>query len=317
MALFGRPSQKKQTSADHRVHVQLKELIKCEHLARGFSFRSLQPVQSPLNGRHASRLRGRGLNFEELRHYRVGDDIRTMDWKVTNRTKKPHVRVYTEERERKVFILLDQRISMFFGSAVAMKSVVAAEIAALVAWRVTALGDKIGAVVFNDSQVYAIRPQRSRHHVMRLLSKITELNGELKAGTQGNGKQQNIALKKLLPLLSHDSLVILISDGNGWSAAESQNIRRLSQHNDLIAVNIVDAGEQKIPALGQLIISDGNAQISIDSNRRAIQTSFQEQQHKRLGNMECELKRSNIPLISINTGEPTHTQLIRALGGQR
>jgi uncharacterized protein (DUF58 family) len=92
------------------------QLRALEFRARGFSFLPRQPARSVLTGRHSSRLRGRGLNFEELRHYQPGDDIRSLDWKVTRRTGKPHVRVYTEERERSVLLLVDQRVSMFFGS---------------------------------------------------------------------------------------------------------------------------------------------------------------------------------------------------------
>ena len=101
---------------DDCIYASLKALVALQHQASGFSFLPKQPVHSILSGRHTSRLRGRGLNFEELRHYRSGDDIRTMDWKVTNRTGKPHVRVYTEEKERPVLLVVDQRISMFFGS---------------------------------------------------------------------------------------------------------------------------------------------------------------------------------------------------------
>ena len=98
------------TVTEHTVYADLKQLVGLQYKAKGFSFLPKQPVHSVLTGRHTSRLRGRGLNFEELRHYRQGDDIRTMDWKVTNRTGKPHVRVYTEERERPVIMLIDQRI---------------------------------------------------------------------------------------------------------------------------------------------------------------------------------------------------------------
>ncbi|MGD8898369.1 MAG: DUF58 domain-containing protein, partial [Acidobacteriota bacterium] len=101
-----------------------------EYRAEGYSFLPRQPVHSVLAGRHASRMRGRGLNFEEIRGYLPGDDIRTIDWKVTARTREPHVRVYTEERDRPALLLVDQRQSMFFGSRRAMKSVVAAEVAA-------------------------------------------------------------------------------------------------------------------------------------------------------------------------------------------
>ena len=151
------------------IYASLKSLVALQHQSSGFSFLPRQPVHSILSGRHTSRLRGRGLNFEELRHYRSGDDIRTMDWKVTNRTRKPHVRVFTEERERPVLLVVDQRISMFFGSELKMKSVIAAELAALAAWRVLSVGDRIGALVFNDTEITETRPHRSRKSDIRLL----------------------------------------------------------------------------------------------------------------------------------------------------
>ena len=146
------------------IYTSLQELVALQYKASGFSFLPKQPVHSILSGRHNSRLRGRGLNFEELRHYRAGDDIRTMDWKVTNRTGKPHVRVYSEERERPVLLLVDQRINMFFGSQLKMKSVIAAELAALSAWRVLSVGDRIGALVFNDTEIIETRPHREGVH---------------------------------------------------------------------------------------------------------------------------------------------------------
>jgi len=109
------------------IYTSLRALMRLRYSARGFSYLPRQPVRSLLSGRKRSRLRGRGLDFDELRHYRPGDDIRTMDWRVTNRTGKPHVRVYTEERDRPVVVMVDQRLSMFFGSRQKMKSVIAGE----------------------------------------------------------------------------------------------------------------------------------------------------------------------------------------------
>jgi len=119
-----------------RAYVSLDDLQKLSHRAQGFSFLPRQPVHSLLTGRHASRLRGRGLDFDELRHYYEGDDTRTIDWAATARLGTPYVRVYREERDRPVLLLVDQRVSMFFGSKRATKSVVAAEVAALSAFRV-------------------------------------------------------------------------------------------------------------------------------------------------------------------------------------
>ena len=141
-------------------------------------------MSSILSGRYASRLRGRGLNFEEIRRYLPGDDIRTMDWKVTARTRSPHVRVYTEEKDRAVVLVIDQRINMFFGTRDKLKSVTAAELAALGAWRAVAVGDRVGAVIFNDTELVDVRPQRSQKTVMSILGTIIRMNHELQVDAQ-------------------------------------------------------------------------------------------------------------------------------------
>src|SRR5580765_2610129 len=137
-------------AAQTGVYVDLAHLIMLEQRGRRVSLLPRQPVQSLLSGRFASRMRGRGLNFEEIRDYRSGDDVRSIDWKVTARLQKPHIRVFNEERDRQALLVVDQRLSMFFGSRRAMKSVAAAEAAAIGAWRVLGAGDRVGAVVFND-----------------------------------------------------------------------------------------------------------------------------------------------------------------------
>jgi uncharacterized protein (DUF58 family) len=145
-------AQQARHPVDERVHVSLHRLMRLQHAAAGFSFLPRQPVTSLLSGRHASRLRGRGLNFEEIRAYQAGDDIRMIDWKVTARTREAHSRVFTEERDRPGLLLVDQRVNMFFGTRVYMKSVTAAEVAALSAWRLLKATDRVGALVFNDTQ---------------------------------------------------------------------------------------------------------------------------------------------------------------------
>ena len=161
-----------------RVHVTLDELLRLRHRAKGFSFLPRQPVHSLLTGRHASRLRGRGLDFEELRHYFEGDDTRTIDWAATARRGSPHVRVYTEERDRSVLLLVDQRMSMFFGSRRAMKSVAAAEAAAIAAFRVTSLGDRVGAIVFSEQGIVEIRPEARDAAVRRILAEVVRQGAE-------------------------------------------------------------------------------------------------------------------------------------------
>ena len=132
------------TGFDPRVRVDVAHLRNLAGPAKGLRFLPRQHARSVLNGRHASRLRGRGLNFEELRGYLPGDDVRAIDWKVTARMGEPYVRVYTEERDRPALIVVDQRMSMFFGSRLNMKSVTAAEAATVAAFAILEQGDRVG-----------------------------------------------------------------------------------------------------------------------------------------------------------------------------
>src|ERR1700760_2884822 len=158
------------------VYVDAAHLARLEMRARGLSYLAPAPGSSILAGRHTSRMRGRGLDFEELRGYLPGDDIRHLDWRVSLRTGRPHVRVFTEERDRPVLVVVDQRMSMFFGSTRAFKSVVAAEVAALAVWMGFAAGDRVGGVIFDDSTVTRVKPLRSRSRIKTLFGEIARMN---------------------------------------------------------------------------------------------------------------------------------------------
>src|SRR6202046_4927083 len=162
------------------AYAELDSLIALQFKAGGFTLRHNQPVHSILFGRRASHVRGRGLDFEELRCYVPGDDVRSIDWRVTARTQKPYVRVYSEERDRPTMLVVDQLINMFFGSRVSMKSVVAAEISALAAWRVFHQGDRVGAFIFNDDETEQVPIHRSRGNVLRILDRIAHQNKQLR-----------------------------------------------------------------------------------------------------------------------------------------
>jgi uncharacterized protein (DUF58 family) len=309
-----RRGAKGKAGQDDRIAASLAHLRAQEFRARGFSFLPRQPVRSVLSGLHASRLRGRGLNFEELRHYRPGDDIRNMDWKVTNRTGKPHVRVYREERERSVYLLVDQRISMYFGSRRSMKSAVAAEVAALAAWRVLAVGDRVGGLLFDDRTCTHLPARRSRDAVVRLLAGLERANAALAVGQPSCEAQLNIAFEALARRLSHDALVIYIGDGFGWDDRSNELLKRMSQHNDVIAVQIVDPAEVELPALPELVVSDGNRQISVVGTRAELKNRFRQSYGEHMTRMQRILRRYGLPLIEVDTVDDPLQQLLRALG---
>ena len=207
------------------VYVSLDDLLALEYRGRKVSFLPRQPVHSLLSGRFASRMRGRGLNFEEIRDYRPGDDVRSIDWKVTARLQKPHMRVFNEERDRQALLVVDQRLSMFFGSRRAMKSVTAAEAAAISAWRVLGAGDRVGAIVFDDRGLTEIRPRRSRATVLQILTAIVAQNQALGVGRglSASPSMLNKALQQAQRRALHDAAVIIISDFDGADDDDAQD----------------------------------------------------------------------------------------------
>ncbi len=158
------------------AYTDIRDLIRLRYAVRELDSLTLPKSTNPLAGLLTSKFRGRGTDFAEVRVYQPGDDVRTIDWRVTARTQIPHTKLFQEEKERPVLILVDQSISMFFGSQVAFKSVVAAEAAALIAWTNLDRGDRVGGIVFNENLHREIRPRRSKHSVLRLLHEINDFN---------------------------------------------------------------------------------------------------------------------------------------------
>jgi uncharacterized protein (DUF58 family) len=301
---------------DEGVYVELNDLVRLQHKASGFSFLPRQPVHSILSGRHSSKLRGRGLNFEELRNYLPGDDTRNIDWKVTARTRTPYVRVYTEEKDRTVWLLVDQRIGMFFGSQQRMKSVVAAEVAAISAWRVLSVGDRVGALVFDDTEVSVIPPHRSRERVMQILKQVVKKNRALSVDPvlKPNAEKLNEALKQVSQLARHDCLVCLITDGDGVNSETRRHITRLSEHNDVLTALVYDPLEKDMPSAGRLRFANDVGQLEADTSNRNLRMGFQNEFDKNLERIKSASRRFSIPVLTIDTNAPVPDQLRDAFG---
>ena len=297
------------------VYADLDDLIRIQFKARDFSFIPQQPVASILSGRYASRLRGRGLNFEELRRYHPGDDIRTMDWKVTARTRTPHVRVYTEEKDRAVLLLVDQRQNMFFGSRDRLKSVTAAELAALAAWRALDVGDRVGAIVFSDTEIKEVRARRSRQNVMQILGEVVRQNHALSAEstTPSNPGQLNRVLEKARVLAPHDTLVVVISDGLGTDAETERLTAGLVEHNDVLMLLVHDPLRLD-PSGPRLTVSDGSLQMDLDLSDPKVSSAIADDYRNEQEEMTHFLRRLSAPLLMISNQGDVVQQVRRLLG---
>ena len=300
---------------DPRIHVDLAHLRGLEGQAKALSFLPRQPAQSVLNGRHASRLRGRGLNFEELRDYLPGDDVRTIDWKVTARTGEPHVRVYTEERDRPALIVVDQRMSMFFGSKHCMKSVTAAETAALVAFSILDKGDRVGGLVFGDQMIAEIRPLRSRKRLDAFIAALATANLALDATAPAvEPLSLNRPLEAAARIARRDHLVVVLSDFDGIDERTEIILGGLARHNDLVLGLVTDPIAHDIGADLRFVLSDGRLQAELDSSSGPTRRSLAEFTTGRLKKILAYERKLGVPVLPLSAGEETLPQIRRLLG---
>ena len=297
------------------VYADLDALVRIRFRARDFSFQPRQPVTSVLSGRYGSRLRGRGLDFEELRRYQPGDDVRTMDWRVTARTRSPHVRVFSEEKDRAVLLVVDQRLNMFFGTRDRLKSVTAAELAALGGWRALDVGDRIGAVLFNDEGLVELRPERSEKSQMAILHGLIGMNHALRADSRVTPAPDmlNRALERALRLAPHDLLVVIVSDFFGVDARTERLTARIAAHNDILGVLVHDPMRVE-PAAELLRVGDGSRQAEIDLRdarlRERLVADYRDEQRR----ITRFLRRLSAPLLMVSNEGDVIEQVRRLLG---
>ena len=197
-----------------------------------------------------------------------------------------------------------------------MKSVTAAEAAALAAWRVVDAGDRVGAIVFNDQEIREIKPQRSKKTVMQILQRIVEYNTALAVDRdiQSNRGMLDRALEKAMHLAGHDYLICVISDFFGLSEKSLYLVKQLCRHNDVILSLVYDPLARKLPETGTLVISDGNRQIVLDSRENRLKERFPEFMEGRLKTLSDNLNKFGVPVLPLHTAEDVAGQVRKILG---
>ncbi|MFV0377736.1 MAG: DUF58 domain-containing protein [Mangrovibacterium sp.] len=295
---------------DINIFASLNSLLELEHFATSFNYRpKRQRVNSTLSGKHTSRMRGRGLDFEEVRLYVKGDDIRNIDWKVTARTQKTHTRVYTEEKEKPVLVIVDQSKAMFFGSVLRTKSVVAAELAAIVAFKVVKEGDRVGGIVYADNGIDVIAPKRDRKTILHFLEKIAQRNQELQSSTPvvfENALAETV--QRVKNIATHDFMVVLISDFHRYSPRVIKSIHQIAAHNDVMLIKVFDPLEQSLPGT-KFIAGNRTHQIAIDGSNKTIRSNYTKGFDSDFYLFQEEMKKRGIPVFTVDTVNPIDQQL--------
>jgi uncharacterized protein (DUF58 family) len=280
---------------------------------RGLSLRNATG-RARMAGEYISRSKGRGMEFAESRPYEPGDDIRNLNWRVMARTGKPFTKLFREERERPIFVWVDLRDRMFFGTRGAFKAVAAARAAALIAWAAHQHGDRIGGVIFSDGVHYEIKPGRGKAAVLYLIRRLAEHPAWDQHGhAEHDERSVRDAMIRLRRVVRPGSLVFLLSDFANVDMVAETNLTQLARHNELMLMLIYDELERELPPPGTYRLSDGDDEFVLDAADPGYRDLYARRFADRLDQVRRIARRNAISLLTCRTDEDPFLVLHQAL----
>lgn len=275
------------------INLTQKELLACQTIAKALP-ETRSKARANLSGHKTSSIKGRGMEFAEVRHYQPGDDVRTIDWRVTARTGKVHTKLFVEERERPVLILLDLSHSLYFGSSLLLQSVQAAHLATTLGWSAIQHGDKLGALIATEMEHLELKPRSRQQGILQLISGITALHKkQLHQISEHQAEPEHLlrACQRLRRIAKPGSLIWIISDGSNFNEACLAPLSDLKRHCDMGAYLITDPlrqGTLSLPKQFQLPVREGNKEMTLNrkgydawlKNQLSSQLSFTDMMQK-------------------------------------
>jgi uncharacterized protein (DUF58 family) len=295
---------------EQAIRVTLDELINLRLQARQLSLNSKQPATHLMSGNHVSHFKGRGMDYMESRIYQAGDDIRNMDWRVTARTGQPHIKLFQEERQRPVMIMLDYNPGMFFASQGRFKSVVASQAAALLAWSAMNNGDRIGGLIINHGHT-EIADKPGKKGILALLNAIQKHSDphvylHPQAGSQQANNEQHFSdgLERLIRMSRPGSLVFVFSDFYQLDKRSTKKLSQLKQHADCVLIRLTDPLETTPPPANRYAVTNGEQQTVINTSNHQQSEHYlhwftsHQTQVRQLANQMA------MPLIDLSTTQP-------------
>ncbi len=298
------PEQKNLTG----IAIQPGELLALSGVPRRFPpprrLRSLNP------GRYVSRIRGRGMEFDEVRLYQPGDDARSIDWRVTARSGKPHTKLFHEELERPVLLVIDGAATLRFGTRFRLKSVQACRFAAVAAWAAFGRGDRVGMVLAGPEKLDEIRPASRHAHLVQSLQRLTEWHNRLLSQPAKSSMMLD-AMRVTRSIAPHGSLIYLISD---WAEADDDYFKAMGplyRHHDLRAVLVQDPLEEQLPESGLYPVIQNRVHSAqhvnwLDCSRVELRQMHAQRFRKRIEQLGDETRRLGVPLLRVSTNDNIH-----------
>lgn len=297
------------------VRVSSRHLIALSRAAESLPLSAIG-IRALQSGHYTSPFKGRGMEFDEVRPYQPGDDIRSLDWKVTARTGKPHTKLYREERERPVLVFTDLRRSMFFATRGVFKAVMSARLCALLAWSACAHGDRLGGLIFADNHHQEIRPRRGKSavlHFIKILCANPAWSQEQPEKPSETPALQH-ALGRLRRVARPGSLVFLSSDFKSLNPHSESQLAQLAQHCDLVLLHISDPLERELPANGWFRFNDGRREINLNTYNNVLRQNHAQ----RFAEHETHLKRLcthyGMYYLAVSTRDDALKRLQQGLG---
>jgi len=305
------------TTPARGAYAALEDLIALRFPARQLSLTRRKRALSVLAGPNKSNFRGRGIDFEEVRNYQPGDDIRSIDWRVTARTGSAHTKMFREERERPVLVAVDQRSNMFFGSTHCFKSVLAAHLGSLLAWSALDAGDRVGGLVFNDTGHREIRPRRSRKTVLALISQIDEYNRALPLEVP-TATEFAAVLANLRRIARPGSSLFIVSDFRGAAEERArEQLFQLAQHIEITAIACGDPLEAELPRAGHYAVTNGSERSELDTADKGLRSTYSERAQQQRERLSKDFLKLGIPLLQASTERAPFSLLQTFYGDQR
>lgn len=301
------------------ISLSIEELIPYQTKTSLIDLTAAKNLRSKLSGNYLSRMKGRGMEFDEVRHYQTGDDIRAIDWRVTARTGKTHTKLFREEVERPVLITTDLTPSMKFGSQLLFKSVQAAHIASLVAWHVKSRGDRIGGIVFNQNKHCELKPRSRKEGVLHYLHALCQIHNnvdtpsELPSDTElksHNAFEDNCA--RLRQLARPGSLVYLITDAQQLSKDALRHLSEISRHCELVVCLVTDPLEHQLPQSTSKLnvaLTDGEQRVQLTLGDKNTINDYQEQASSLFKQREQLLYKAGARIVEFCSGQSLENQL--------
>ncbi|NQY31599.1 MAG: DUF58 domain-containing protein [Coraliomargarita sp.] len=279
---------------------------------RRLEIRTRHLVTDSVTGAYHSSFKGRGMDFEEVREYAIGDDVRTIDWNVSAKMDKPFVKVFREERELTLMLLIDLSASGIFGSVEQSKRERAAEIASVLAFSASQNNDKVGLILYTEEVEHYIPPKKGRRHILRLIRDILFFK------PQGRGTSHKVALDYLNRVQRRKAVVFHISDFLDTSDELFQSLAVVNQRHDLISISLSDPRESKLPNVGLITLEDAETGeiVEVDTGNASVRQRYHMNAIARRDLFAKSMRQKGLDWIETNT-EEAYMPALRKLFARR